>query len=33
MLNAPEISLLPPEIGPLVTPGAEYTISSKTIAI
>jgi hypothetical protein len=28
-----EISDLPPEIGPLDTPGAEYTISSRTIAI
>ena len=31
--KTPEISDLPPEIGPLETPGAEYTILSKTIAI
>ena len=29
----PVISDLPPEMAPLVTPGAEYTISSRTIAI
>ncbi len=34
MVKSPVISLLPPAIPPgEVTPGAEYTISSKTIAI
>ena len=32
-VNEPEISEFPPEIAPLVTPGAEYTISSNTMAI
>ena len=32
-VKVPEISEFPPEIGPEVTPGAEYTISSKTMAI
>ena len=31
--KSPVISDLPPEIAPLVTPGAEYTTSSRTIAI
>ena len=31
--KSPVISDLPPLIAPLVTPGAEYTISSRTIAI
>ena len=31
--NEPVISDLPPDIAPLLTPGAEYTKSSKTIAI
>ena len=29
--NEPVISDLPPDIAPLLTPGAEYTKSSKTI--
>ena len=29
----PVISERPPDIAPLQTPGAEYTISSKTIAM
>ena len=33
MVKSPVIVEFPPEIGPVVTPGAEYTISSKTIAI
>ena len=32
-VNCPEISEFPPAIGPLVMPGAEYTILSKTMAI
>ena len=32
-VKEPDISELPPAMGPVVTPGAEYTISSKTIAI
>ena len=31
--KSPVISDLPPDIGPLVTPGAEYTVSSRTIAM
>ena len=31
--KSPVISERPPAIAPLETPGAEYTISSKTIAI
>ena len=33
IVNCPEISELPPDIGPVVTPGAEYTMSSRTMAI
>ena len=33
MLKSPVISLRPPEIGPVETPGAEYTILSSTIAM
>ena len=32
-LKDPEICELPPEMGPVLTPGAEYTMLSKTIAI
>ena len=32
-VNSPVISDRPPEIAPPGTPGAEYTMSSKTIAI
>ena len=32
-VKSPDILELPPAIGPVVTPGAEYTILSKTIAI